>query len=118
MKICYFNYLYDRYGISIGSTIKAVELMEALKNCGHDVRLFWRRESDVPSSGKPSSRDVLKKHLAKFLHEPNQIFRNLSDRKIENRILCNHSPDLVISRLETYVMSSPYLVKKFHLLMY
>jgi len=113
MKICYFNYLYDRYGISIGSTIKAVELMEALKNCGHDVRLFWRRESDVPSSGKPSSRDVLKKHLAKFLHEPNQIFRNLSDRKIENRILRSHSPDLVISRLETYVMSSPYLAKRF-----
>lgn len=115
MKICYFNYLYDRFGISIGSTIKAIELMKALDNCGHDVRLFWRRDSEAPSSAKPSPKDVLKKYLAKYLHEPNQILRNLHDLKCEKKILQSQSPDLVISRLETYVISSPFLADRMNL---
>jgi len=104
--------LYDRFGISIGSTIKGIELMKALESCGHDVQLFWRREAEEPASGKPTTRDVLKRYLARFLHEPNQILRNLSDLKNEKKILKNQSPDLVISRLETYVMSSPFLASK------
>ena len=46
MRILYFNYMYDLWGVSLGSTIKAIELMKALSECGHDVKMVWRREQE------------------------------------------------------------------------
>ena len=112
MKIIYFNYLYDLYGISIGSTIKAIKLMTALKECGHEVDIYWRKEQ--PGDGKIGSvhaRNHLKKFLAKYLHEPNQILKNVKSYFEEQQIIREQSPDLIISRLNAYSCSAPIAAK-------
>ena len=80
MKILYFNYMYDLWGVSLGSTIKAIELMKALQSCGHDVKIVWRREQENFNNGNHKPRQPshpIKRFLAKFLHEPNQILTNM-----------------------------------------
>lgn len=112
MKIVYFNYLYDLYGISIGSTIKAKELMMELANCGHEVKIYWRKEQ--PSNNntfRASSRAYLKNRFSKYLHEPNQILSNLSYLLQERKIIKQESPDLIISRLDVYIFSALLLAK-------
>lgn len=112
MKILYFNYLYDLFGISIGSTIKAIELMAELQNCGHEVRTCWRKEQPSNNNSFGSnSRTFLKKHLARYLHEPNQVFSNFRNLLEENRIISNEAPDLIISRLDVYLFSALLLAK-------
>lgn len=115
MRILYFNYMYDLWGVSLGSTIKAIELMNALKNCGHDVKVVWRREQENFNNGnhtphKPPSH--FKQALAKFLHEPNQILTNAKFYIEEKEILAREHPDLLISRLEAYTISSIKLANK------
>ena len=115
MKILYFNYMYDLWGVSLGSTIKAIELMKALGNCGHDVKVVWRREQENFNNGnhvphKPQSH--FKQVLAKFLHEPNQIVTNVKFHFEEKDILAKEQPDLLISRLEAYTISSINLANK------
>ena len=109
MKIVYFNYLYDLYGISIGSTIKGIELMRALEKCDHEIKIYWRKAQPSDNGSlKSQSRDFLKKRLAKYLHEPNQLLSNLKYMKQENRILKEESPDLIISRLDAYMFSAMF----------
>lgn len=115
MKILYFNYMYDLWGVSLGSTIKAIELMKALEACGHEVKVMWRREQDNFNNGnhvphRPPTK--LKQVLAKFLHEPNQILTNFKFYWEEKDILKAERPDLLISRLEAYTISSIYLANK------
>ena len=112
MKILYFNYLYDLFGISIGSTIKAIELMGELQNCGHEVKICWRKEqSSNKNSFSSNSRALLKKHLARYLHEPNQVLSNFRNLLEENRIISNEAPDLIISRLDVCLFSGLLLAK-------
>jgi len=117
MKIVYFNYLWDLWGLSIGSTIKAIELMNALATNGHEVKIYWRSDDITNRSSRMSSnasgaRDFLKKYLKKYLHEPNQIFKNFKLIKEEARILNQEKPDLVISRVSNYITSPKTLTKK------
>lgn len=115
MRILYFNYMYDLWGVSLGSTIKAIELMKALRDCGHEVKIVWRREQENFNNGnhvphQPPS--PAKKFLAKFLHEPNQILTNFKFYWEEKEILEQEKPDLLISRLEAYTISSISLANK------
>jgi len=115
MKILYFNYMYDLWGVSLGSTIKAIELMKALGNCGHEVKIVWRREQENFNRGNHVPRKPhhpVKQFLAKFLHEPNQILTNVKFYVEERDILEREKPDLLISRLEAYTISSIYLANK------
>src|SRR5262245_7386888 len=115
MKIVYFNYLYDLYGASIGSTIKGVKLMEALQHCGHEVKIYWRKDQPAANGAagtKALARRFLKKHLETVLHEPNQIFSNLRHLYEEYRILQEEKPDLVVARLDVYMLSAVALAKK------
>jgi len=115
MKILYFNYMYDLWGVSLGSTIKAIELMKALKANGHDVKIIWRREQENYNNGNHSPHKPhhpAKQFLAKFLHEPNQILTNIKFYLEEKEILEQEKPDLLISRLEAYTLSSIYLANK------
>lgn len=112
MKILYFNYLYDLYGISIGSTIKGVELMKALEQCGHEVKIYWRK--DQPNNNgslKDRSRSYFKSRFAKYLHEPNQLLSNLKYIKQEQKFIKDENPDLIISRLDVYIFSALLLAK-------
>jgi len=115
MKILYFNYMYDLWGVSLGSTIKAIELMKALKANGHDVKIIWRREQENYNNGNHSPHKPhhpAKQFLAKFLHEPNQILTNIKFYLEEKEILEQEKPVLLISRLEAYTLSSIYLANK------
>ncbi|MCI0516054.1 hypothetical protein L0128_22815, partial [candidate division KSB1 bacterium] len=75
MKIVYLNYMWDLWGLSIGSTIKALELLRALKACGHEVKEYWQNDDFNRKSGEnlesPSQvRNFLKDHFKYYLHEP------------------------------------------------
>jgi len=110
--------MYDLWGVSLGSTIKAIELMKALKACGHEVKVVWRREQENFNNGNHSPHKPhhpVKKILAKFLHEPNQILTNVKFYLEEKEILEEEKPDLLISRLEAYTISSVYMANKMNI---
>ncbi len=120
MKIAYFNYLYDLYGASIGSTIKGLKLMEALRACGHEVKIYWRK--DQPSNNgngavqvQSQTRQTLKRYLDRLLHEPNQLLSNLRYQREEARLIAADKPDLIISRLDVYLFSAMRLAKQLRL---
>ena len=118
MKIVYFNYLYDLYEGAIGSTIKAVELLNALEKQGHDIKQYWlNAKPDGEESEQPLSSKVkhnLKRFLDRYLHEPNQILKNLKYIVKEMAILRQEKPDLVISRLDVYLFSTWFVTRFFH----
>lgn len=112
MKIVYFNYLYDRFGMSIGSTRKAEQLMKALSQLGHDIRIFWMKpESRFNGSALGQVKNTLKKRFSGYLHDPKQLASNIPYLIREYRILKHEKPDLVISRLDNYLFSSLLVCK-------
>ena len=112
MKIVYFNYLYDLYESSIGSTRKAECLMSELGEVGNEVKMYWlNRQVWNGQSLKTKVRSILKKKLARYLHEPNQLLLNIKYLIKEYRIIKKESPDLIVSRLDTYLFSSLLLAR-------
>lgn len=125
MKIVYFNYMWDLWGLSIGSTIKALELLKALSNSGHEIKKYWRNDSFERKSGQPleeggSFRSLMKKYFKRYLHEPSQLMKNINWINEELAILEEEKPDLVISRVASYCYSPvkvsqksgiPYLIE-------
>ena len=107
MKIAYFGYLYDINGISLGAKIKAIELISELNKNGHDVKLYWlnTQQSDAKNI-QTKLRQLIKRKLSKYLHEPNQLLANLRYLVKELRILVKDSPDIIISRLDAYMFSA------------
>ncbi len=91
--------------------------MSALEKQGHDVKIFWMNKKLDNDNGKFSSRvrHSLKKRLDRYLHEPNQILKNLKHIFKENEIIKRERPDIVISRLDVYLFSTLVLtrIKKF-----
>jgi len=118
LKIVYFNYLYDLYEGAIGSTIKAVELLNALGKQGHEIKQYWlnakpdenQSEEQLPSKVKNN----LKRFLDRYLHEPNQILKNLKYIAKEMAIIGREKPDLVISRLDVYLFSTWFVTRVYH----
>ena len=116
MKISYFSYLYDLYGASIGSTIKARELFHAMESFGYSVKIHWRKENETDQTeGIHKVRSYLKRRLDLVLHEPSQIIKNLNYLGQEIAILQKDRPDLLIARLESNVFSPPILASHFQL---
>ena len=114
MKIVYFNYLYDLYGVSIGSTIKAKELLTELSQCGHDVQIYWRKKQPAGSgnNSKVGLKQKIKNMLLKHVHDPKHfLLHNLKYIPEEFKILSREKPDLIISRLDLYVFSALLLAK-------
>lgn len=108
MKIVYFSYLYDLNGISLGAKIKAEELLSELRNQGHEVKIFWLNKQPAQSSNNlPGKlRKTTKVLLSKYLHEASQLLANFKYLVKESRIVKAESPDVVITRLDTYLCSS------------
>lgn len=108
MKIVYFSYLYDLFGISIGSTIKAIELLRGLESLGHEVKIHWRKSQprNTGTNGSVVQQSFIKKQLARFLHDPKQLLSNLKYLPEEMRILSQEKPDVLITRLDLYLFSS------------
>ena len=115
LKIVYFNYLYDLYEGSLGSTIKAQKLMAELRRQGHNVRVYWlnaKHEENGSEIKKQRLRTLLKKKLSRYVHEANQILSNLRYYFREKEILKKESPDLLILRLQAYFFSAVILAKQ------
>ena len=114
MKIAYLSYLYDIDGISLGAKIKALELLSALRQCGHEISIHWLNRQPAASNGaqvKIQTRQYFKEKFAKYLHEPNQIFTNASYFRKESKIIADYSPDLIIARLDAYLLSALIISK-------
>lgn len=118
MKIVYFSYIWDIWGDSIGPTIKALHLLHALEKRGHEVKMYWRRD-EFSREARPKSeqknvtfRDTLKKYFKRYLHEPSQLLKNLPSIRQEMDILNEEKPDLVISRLDSYIFSPVIISSK------
>lgn len=117
MKIVYLNYMWDLWGISIGSTIKSLELLHGLSLQGHEIQKYWRRgdignQSRIETTESPQRR-FLKKHLQRYLHEPGEIAKNIPSIREEIKILKDENPDLVIARVSSYNCSPVWLSKRF-----
>ncbi len=111
MKIVYFNYLYDLYGASLGSTRKGELLMAGLSGLGHDVKLYWMKNQAGTGaeagqvSVRSKIREMLKRRFARYVHNPKRFAENFLYFPREYRIIKTEKPDLVIYRLTNYQFS-------------
>jgi|YelNatPaOPRAMG01_1025707.scaffolds.fasta_scaffold00010_25 glycosyltransferase involved in cell wall biosynthesis len=114
MKILYFSYLYDLWGCSLGSTLKAIELFGALQKLGHEIRMCWMNpgvQESQPGDGSNLWRKVrgrLKARFARFVHEPGQILANFRYLPRELREVNSFAPDLIIWRHDVYLFTELY----------
>lgn len=118
MRILYFNYLWDIQGASLGSAIKPIELFAALEKLGHEVKICWLRKQ--PSYGQADSpkaraRDLLKRHLARFIHDPKLLWENITFARQERALVSAYQPDLIVARLDFYLNSALKTARKFGL---
>ncbi len=114
MRITYLNYMYDLYGVSIGSTIKALELYKALEEQNHHVKIHWRQGESSPVDNQSQSlRRFMKRNFKKLFQEPNQLARNFAFFMGEKRILEEDRPDLLISRLDAYLCSPGFAANRY-----
>ncbi|MBM9515139.1 glycosyltransferase family 4 protein [Desulfogranum marinum] len=112
MKIVYFNYLYDIDGVSIGPKVKTLELFSEFEKLGHEVKIYWlNRQATKEISTTPSEKQTIKKKLSKYLHEPKQILVNLKYFWKEKQIVEHENPDLIITRIDPYRISSLFVSK-------
>ncbi|MBC8184192.1 glycosyltransferase family 4 protein [candidate division KSB1 bacterium] len=114
MKILYFNYLYDLYGVSIGSTIKAERLMAALSEFGFDVQIFWLKkqpQTGTENNKKKALNETLKQYLARYLHDLKALLLNIRYIYEEYKIVKKQKPDLIIARLDLYLFSALLISK-------
>jgi glycosyltransferase involved in cell wall biosynthesis len=121
MKIVYLNYMWDLWGISIGSTIKALEVLRALESCGHEIKKYWlnddfeRKNGGSPRESTHGLYVFMKKYFKRYLHEPSQLYKNFSLIKQELAILEEEKPDLVISRIDSYNFSNAKVAQRTNL---
>jgi glycosyltransferase involved in cell wall biosynthesis len=103
MKIGFFHYLYDYRG----SRVQVGECVAALRDLGHEV-VVADMDPLPPGarSGLGSLKSVLKRRLARYLHEPNALLKNLPAFVREWRILRNERPAFVIVRHKLFRFSS------------
>lgn len=113
MKIVYFNYLYDLYGVSIGSTIKGLELMRNLEGFGHEVKIYWRKPQPAASNNAaPQSGFRAKDWIKSHIRDPKHfLLHNVKYLAEEYRILKAEQPNVLISRLDLYLFSALALAK-------
>jgi len=107
MKILYFNYMADLYGYSIGSTIKAIKLFDALGQRGHSVRLFWlAKQSQLDLSESTEKPPQKPSFVRDLLFTPKQLVRNVVQLCREAKILRSEKADLLIVRLDAFRISA------------
>ncbi len=114
-KIAYFNYMEDLYGSSIGSTIKAVELLSHLEEQGHKICYYWRNKEQTPGAGEKKTnkrKSYFKRSLfRKLFFTPKEIIKNLVEMRTEYRFIKQNKPDIIIVRIDAYRYSASVLAK-------
>ncbi len=116
LKVVYFNYLWDLYEGSLGSTLKAQKLMRGLRRLGHSVEEFWlNAKSYSPGNQSKGLAEAklsrLKRHFGRYFHEASQLLKNFRYAWQERNIIRTLRPDIVISRHGGYVLSTAVLAK-------
>ncbi|MBN2411429.1 glycosyltransferase family 4 protein [candidate division KSB1 bacterium] len=114
-KIAYFNYMEDLYGSSIGSTIKAVELLSHLEEQGHKICYYWRNKERTPGAdGEKANKkkSYFKRPLfRKLFFTPKEVLKNLFEMRLEYRFIKQNKPDMIIVRIDAYRYSASVLAK-------
>ncbi len=114
IKILYLNYMQDLYGSSIGSTVKAIELLSALKTYGFKILFEWR-------CAQNNRKFRQENHVKSVTHYPNFLFLAkrvtdvFRDFLKELNVLKKVKPDLLIIRLDAYRISGIFLSRIFQL---
>ncbi len=109
MKILYFNYLWDLWGASLGSTIKPLELFRALEKRGHRVTIRWMKpqpQGNGSSQGVPGLKARLKPFLSRYVHDPKLFAENALYFPREMKAIRQVQPDVVVARLDLYLASA------------
>ncbi|HDQ45028.1 MAG TPA: glycosyltransferase WbuB [bacterium] len=116
MKILYFNYLYDLYGMSIGSTRKAERLMETLRPLVGVLKIYWRKSQPKVTDARTNRRrSWFKRWLSRYLHEPKQFLSNIKYFIEEYHIVQREKPDLLIVRSAMLLFSGLLIGRLKHL---
>lgn len=114
MKILYFNYLWTHERSSDGPSIQVRQIANALRNLGHDVRVYFQRHSTSKGNRRAANgnyKTVLRRRLAKYLYEPREVILNFKYLYTENKLIQRESPDLIITRFN-YCNFSSFLLAK------
>ena len=114
MKISYLNYMADLYGYSIGSTIKALKLLQNLESFGHSVYFHWL-EDDRTNGPVSAQKTVASSLIRDFLYTPKQLLRNIFQFFKEQKIIRQDRPDLLIVRLDAFRLSALWLARLYRL---
>ena len=105
----------DLYGSSIGSTIKAKELLTHLELLGHSVFYFWRYENQNHTGSVDNRSDTVsfwkKPAFRRLLFTPKELLKNLVELFREARFIKQNKPDIIIFRLDAYRYSLVLLSK-------
>ncbi|HPG40418.1 MAG TPA: glycosyltransferase family 4 protein [bacterium] len=115
VKIAYFNYMQDLYGMSIGSTIKAEQLLSHLELLGYKICFYWRyadkpNKTGIAGSGK--NRNFLQHPLLRRLFFTlKEIVKNIFELIREYRFLKSCRADLVIVRIDAFRYSASLLAR-------
>ncbi|NOZ56049.1 MAG: glycosyltransferase family 4 protein [Calditrichaeota bacterium] len=110
MKILYFNYLWDLWGASLGSTIKPLELFRALEKRGHRVEIRWMKPQPQGNgsvgTAEQGLKARLKPYLSRYVHDPKLFAENAFYFPRELRAIREVQPDVVVARLDLYLASA------------
>ncbi|HET6279194.1 MAG TPA: glycosyltransferase family 4 protein [Candidatus Polarisedimenticolia bacterium] len=114
MKIAYLSYVYEKDG----GYIHTREFLSAMARLGYDVQVLWQNQApDAAGDGSARRRvrDLLKKHLSRWLHDIREILLNIPFGLRERRFLSRVRPDVVIIRQATSKVSGLLAARSLHI---
>ncbi len=108
MKVVYINYLFDKQESSVGAAVHVKEFVRTARQFGVDVvaRDVNKFES-VEAATQNRLRGWLKKHLSRYLNQPNALLSNIGYFRKEWRIVSEEKPDALLVRYNLFNISAP-----------
>jgi len=104
------------WGYSIGSTIKAIKLLSGLEKHGCTVSFQWLRDGvKEPDSASPQTTvktGWLKSIARILLFTPKEMLHNFLDYRRELRLVEQERPEVIITRLDAFRISSWFVAKR------
>ncbi len=115
MKLLYFNYLYDSNQDSVGASVHVRQIVEAMQNCGYEIRAYSLNVSPKQSNGhlplRRKLRQRLKKRLKRYVGQFNQLFKNVKLFFQEWKIISKERPDVLMIRYNLLNFSASIVAK-------
>ncbi len=102
MKVVYFNYLYDSHKDSVGASVHVTEFVSAMTACGYKIKAINLNPAPFAAEGRagfwPALREVLKRHLKRYVGQVNQVLKNVPLFFREWKILSAEGADVLLVR--------------------